>query len=316
MSRQEYYVQSYCAWLREPPTRTLPLLDQIRNLVPSSLAPITRLFDAHTSPCRVMVTGLPGSGKMTLLEKHMAQTWRQSLVNRDVPENILPPGHPPYTNEVWFGPFLHRPTPTHDGGAVGHEKPEQHCIFTYDMFGSDRFGAVERRMCADSDAVVWMMNAWESNTPDESLEEVSEIVLAPQGLHPDKPVLILLNWREAKQEEMGTKVGLSSFCGHRRSEIELLATANANQSLFIRAYASCEFETGICQVDGVANLGKHEPTHSLTAEVGHSVLASTNCEFHLACCRSKQIPRRWSAGSLSVVKRCVAKQAGQGDARN
>lgn len=205
-----------------PPRRPPPgPLAWLRSLAPAptrSATPVTRLFDGHAAARMVLLTGLRGSGHHLLLRARLAQDLSERTGHQTLPITTVARGLS--LREVRCGPYLpveercqerqqqqqqQQPwwgltawfTP-----SAGQKKRRQHCFRQLDIGCPPKTHALVRRMFSFADAVVWVMDATDRDTPRQSLDRLAHIILDSTGLPPDKPLLILLNWNGMERNEV------------------------------------------------------------------------------------------------------------------
>ncbi|KAI4602389.1 hypothetical protein KJ359_009632 [Pestalotiopsis sp. 9143b] len=153
------WTQNWTLWLRN---------QLIQRGIRSSATPVSRLFDAVPVPRRILFLGLDAAGKSHLLRKHFSQDG-----GRDVLEHMF---------------------------IICFHVEEVRCgnvaFCAYDTCCSRPGGVrkLERRMLAEADAVVWVVDSNDIDRPYEGREEFNMLLNhESEGLGGEKPVLLLFN---------------------------------------------------------------------------------------------------------------------------
>lgn len=110
-----------------------------------------------------MIAGLDAAGKTTFLNKYLSQCAGQDIVT------YMP------TSEISI-----------DEVSFGNAR-----FLTLDLGGGRRTRPLERRLVADMDAVIWILDSGDRDRMVEAREELQGIVLRGDALGRDKPVLFL-----------------------------------------------------------------------------------------------------------------------------
>ncbi|ETS82816.1 hypothetical protein PFICI_04692 [Pestalotiopsis fici W106-1] len=166
--------QTVSFWLRD---------QLIRRRLRSSATPISRLFDGLPdpgTPRRILVTGLDCAGKTELLRKCFSQDVTQPG-GGDVVTYILTIGM--CVEQVSYGSVT---------------------VYAYDVGGCSPGGLrrLARKMVAEADAVVWVVDSIDWERMVESREEFDRF-LCHEGeeFGPDKPLLFLSNKSDSPQSK-------------------------------------------------------------------------------------------------------------------
>lgn len=153
------WTQNWTLWLRT---------QLIRRGIRSSATPASRLFDTVSVPRRILFLGLDHAGKSHLLRKYFSQDG-----GRDILEHMY---------------------------AIAFHVEEVRCgnvaFCTYDTCCSRPGGMrqLERRMLAEADAVVWVVDSNDIDRPAEGREEFNMLINhESEGLGGERPVLLLFN---------------------------------------------------------------------------------------------------------------------------
>lgn len=153
------WTQNWTLWLRN---------QLIQRGIRSSATPVSRLFDTVPVPRRILFLGLDAAGKSHLLRKYFSQDG-----GRDVLEHMF---------------------------IICFHVEEVRCgnvaFCAYDTCCSRPGGVrkLERRMLAEADAVVWVVDSNDIDRPYEGREEFNMLLNhESEGLGGEKPVLLLFN---------------------------------------------------------------------------------------------------------------------------
>lgn len=153
------WAQNWTLWLRN---------QLLRRGIRSSATPVSRLFDTVSAPRRILFLGLDHAGKSHLLRKYFSQDG-----GRDILEHMF---------------------------AIAFHVEEVRCgnvaFCTYDTCCSRPRGVrqLERRMLAEADAVVWVVDSNDIDRPAEGREEFDMLLNhESEGLGGERPVLLLFN---------------------------------------------------------------------------------------------------------------------------